>query len=149
MKKVVILLLLIFAVFLLRSETMIVHTTSGSQSFDISEINYIDFGLVSVEDFETVFSKIPIKFLKNYPNPFNPTTNIQFDLTQAGKTKVEIYNIKGQKVETLLEKELDAGIHNLVWSGKDDNEKRVPSGVYLYKVSVNGEQKFNKMIMLK
>lgn len=149
MKKVAILLFLIFAVFLLRSETMIVHITSGSQSFDTSEINYIDFVIVSAEDFEILFSKLQIRFLKNYPNPFNPVTKIQFDLTQAGKTEVKIFNIKGQKVKTLLDQELEAGIHNIVWSGKDDNGKRVTSGIYFYKVTVNKQEKIKKMIMIK
>jgi hypothetical protein len=133
----------------LSAEIMIVHTISGDYEFDISEINYIDFDPVSAEDFETLFSKIPIRFLKNYPNPFNPTTNIQFDLTQAGKTEVNIYNIKGQKVKTLLYQELDVGVHNFVWSGKDDNGKRVASGVYFYKVTVNKQERIRKMILIK
>ena len=151
MKRVAILLFLIFAVFLLRSETMIVHTTSGSQSFDTSEIEQITFwdSTGTSEDFIEFLSKVPIQFLKNFPNPFNPVTNIQFDLTQAGKTKIEIYNVKGQKVETLLDQELDAGVHNVVWSGKDDNGKRVTSGIYFYKVTVNKQEKIRKMIMIK
>ena len=150
MRKLFLCLMLLIFLTSLSAEIMIIHTISGDFEFNISEINYIDFGdTVSVEDFETFFSKIPIRFLKNYPNPFNPETVIQFELTQTGKTKVEIYNIKGQKVKTLIDKELDACVHNIVWSGKDDNEKRVASGVYLYKVSVNDQEKINKMILIK
>ncbi len=148
MKKLFLCLMLLILTSL-SAEIMIVHTISGDYEFDISEINYIDFDPVSAEDFETFFSKIPIRFLKNYPNPFNPITNIQFDLTQAGKTEVKIFNIKGQKVKTLLDQELDVGFHNIVWSGKDDNGKRVASGVYLYKVIVNKQEKIRKMILIK
>ena len=149
MRKLFLCLMLLIFLTSLSAEMMIVHTISGDYEFDISEINYIDFNPVSVEDFEMLFSKIPIRFLKNYPNPFNPTTNIQFDLTLTGKTKVEIYNIKGQKVKTLLDQELDAGVHNIVWYGKDGNGKRVASGVYFYKVTFNEQEKIKKMIMLK
>ena len=149
MRKLFLCLMLMIFLTSLSAEIMIVHTISGDYEFDISDINYINFDPVSAEDFEMLFSKIPIRFLKNYPNPFNPTTNIQFDLTQTGRTKVEIYNIRGQKVKTLLCQELDAGVHNVTWYGKDENEKRVASGVYLYKVSVNKLEKIKKMIMLK
>ncbi|MDZ4181942.1 MAG: immune inhibitor A, partial [Candidatus Cloacimonadaceae bacterium] len=57
----------------------------------------------------------------NYPNPFNPTTTISFDLAKAGKVKVSIYNIKGQMVKTLANDDFAVGRHSLVWDGKDNN----------------------------
>ena len=150
MKKITLVLLLMTIVFLLCAETMIVHTTSGDYSFEISEIEQIFFEPNGVdEDFVEFMNKVPIKFLKNYPNPFNPDTTISFELNQPGQTLVEIYNVKGQKVMTLLNDELETGVHNLVWKGLDEQGQQVASGMYFYKVKVNKEEKINKMIMIK
>ena len=75
--------------------------------------------------------------LKNYPNPFNPTTNISFKLKESGNTKLTIFNLKGEKVKTLLDKNLTAGKHNVVWQGVDENNKSVASGIYFYKLRLN------------
>jgi hypothetical protein len=151
MKKITLVLLFMTIVFLLSAETMIVHTTTGNVVFEVSDINQITFdGYDGVdEDFIDFMSKVPIKFLKNYPNPFNPETTISFELNQQGQTLVEIYNVKGQKVKTLLNDELETGVHNLVWKGMDEQGQKVATGMYFYKVKVNKEEKINKMIMIK
>ena len=133
------------------AETMTINLTNGTTvDFDTSQIEQITFGQgVSVEDMVEFVSQIPIKFLKNYPNPFNPTTTISFEIAEKGKTEIIIYNVKGQKVRTLLKENLDSGDHSIVWNGKNDKAKQVSSGQYFYKVSVNGEQKVSKMLMLK
>jgi hypothetical protein len=132
-------------------EVMNIYLENGeTESFELSQIVEITFGPdVSVEEMVGVISKIPIKFLKNYPNPFNPTTTIMFEIGVAGKTQVDIYNIKGQKVKTLFDEEMETGQHSIIWNGKDSNNKNVSSGMYFYKISVNGKQKTKKMIMLK
>jgi len=136
---------------LLTAETMTINLSNGETvEFDTSEINQITFGPdVSVDEVVEFVSQIPIKFLKNYPNPFNPRTTISFEIAEKGKTEVEIYNVKGQKVKTLLSENLEAGNHSVIWNGKDNNEKLVASGMYFYKVSVNDNQRINKMIMIK
>ena len=85
----------------------------------------------------------------NYPNPFNPTTTISFSLPKESKIELSVFNIKGQKVKTLANTEFDRGNHSFVWNGKNDEEQHVSSGMYFYKISVNGNQKTNKMLMLK
>lgn len=151
MKKVLILVLFLTSILLLRAETMTVYTTSGSQTFEVSDIYQITFeGPNGVDDDLIEFiSKVPIKFLTNFPNPFNPVTTISFELNQKGKTLVEIFNVKGQKVKTLLNEQLDIGIHSLVWRGLDKQNQKVASGIYFYRVKVNNEEKINKMIMMK
>jgi len=72
--------------------------------------------------------------LTNYPNPFNPETKIVFDLPESGNVKLEIYNIKGQKIKTLLDCYMSPGRSEMLWNSKDDNGKRVSSGVYFYKL---------------
>ena len=86
----------------------------------------------------------------NFPNPFNPETTISFSLPEASDVELSIYNIKGQKVRTLLAEEREMGKHSVVWSGDDDTGKKVSSGVYFYQIAVNGEiERMNKCLLLK
>jgi len=88
--------------------------------------------------------------LTNYPNPFNPETKIVLHLPEPGQVKLEIYNIIGQKVKTLLDCYMDSGRSETLWNSKDENSKRVSSGVYFYKLDVNGKtEKIKKMLLLK
>ena len=151
--KLLPLLIMLFIQASLSGEIMYVHTTNGTYYFDTSDIDYIDFSdLVSVEDFEKVFSSIPIKLMQNYPNPLNSInseTTIEFELKKSGRTEVAIYNIKGQKVKTLIDERLNLGEHSLVWNGKDKKGKQVASGIYFYKVEQNKETKVKKMIVIR
>ena len=87
-------------------------------------------------------------YLTNYPNPFNPETTISFNLT-AENAELVIYNLKGQKVKTLVSDQLSAGKHSVVWDGRDSNGKRVGSGIYFYKLKAGDFQKVKKMVLLK
>jgi len=85
----------------------------------------------------------------NYPNPFNPTTSISFGLNEAGHVSLEVYNIKGEKVRTLVDADLEANTHAVVWNGADDNAKPVASGVYFYKMKAENYTSTKKMILMK
>jgi len=85
----------------------------------------------------------------NYPNPFNPTTTIAFDIARSGHVVIEIYNIKGQKVRVLADGVYDVGRHNIVWNGDDAAGRSVGSGVYFYRMSTQGYQSIRKMLLLK
>lgn len=78
------------------------------------------------------------------PNPFNPSTKISFNLSQAALVKLEVYNIAGQQVDVLLNDYLSAGDHQVSWDGSN-----VASGVYLYRLQAGGEVKSDKMLLLK
>jgi hypothetical protein len=86
---------------------------------------------------------------QNYPNPFNPTTRINFSLNKTADVSLEIYNVKGQKVRTLISGKLETGQHNVMWHGKDDNNQDVSSGIYFYKLRSGKLTKSKKMILLK
>jgi hypothetical protein len=73
-----------------------------------------------------------------YPNPFNPTTNIAFNISQPAQVEIGIYNLKGQKIKTLTHQQYEKGKHILVWNGKDEQTRSVASGVYFYKMQVDG-----------
>ena len=91
------------------------------------------------------------KLNQNIPNPFNPTTNISFNLTaeSSGKTELKIYNTKGQLIKTLVSEQLGIGEHNYIWNGSDDNGKKVSSGIYLYKLTSGDYSETRKALMLK
>lgn len=133
------------------TETMLIHKTDGTtyeiETILISNITFNEAS--SIEDTAELISSIPIRFLKNHPNPFNPSTTISFELNEAGFTEIEIFNIRGEIIKRVLTTELSVGSHNIEWDGTDELENNSPSGVYFYKISVNGKQKTNKMILLK
>jgi hypothetical protein len=85
----------------------------------------------------------------NYPNPFNPETVIAFSTAKAGPVKLRIYNTKGQLVRTLASDTRGAGLHRIVWDGRNNNRNPVSSGMYLYKLDVPGYSRTRKMMLLK
>jgi len=87
---------------------------------------------------------------KNYPNPFNPSTTISFSIPKESKVEITIYNIRGQKVRTVLKDNMGKGIYNTIWNGKDSSGKEVGSGVYFYKLNVDGKTcAIKKCLLLK
>ena len=84
-----------------------------------------------------------------YPNPFNPSTTISFSLEKAGNTSLEIYNQKGQLVKTLVNANLCAGTHKLVWNGDDENGSAVSSGLYFYRMKSGKFSSTKKMVLMK
>ncbi|MCK4654239.1 MAG: T9SS type A sorting domain-containing protein [Candidatus Cloacimonetes bacterium] len=105
-------------------------------------------GSVSVDnsEFDSIFKEIK---LGNYPNPFNPTTNIAFSLSEANHVTLEVYNIKGQKVKKLVDETLPAGNHTIIWNGTDLNNKPVASGIYFYKLKSGKFVSTKKMVLIK
>jgi Lamin Tail Domain/FlgD Ig-like domain len=86
----------------------------------------------------------------NYPNPFNPVTNIQLSVAADNTpVSVKIYNVKGQLVKSLFHGNLNKGPHSLVWSGTDNNGNLTGSGVYFYRTEIGNYSSINKMLMLK
>lgn len=86
----------------------------------------------------------------NHPNPFNPSTTINYSIAEDSFVSLDIYNIKGQLIRTLVAQTQPAGQHSVEWNGKDNQGKNVSSGIYLYKMSAGGRYtSTRKMIMLK
>ncbi|MBW6516293.1 MAG: T9SS type A sorting domain-containing protein [Candidatus Cloacimonetes bacterium] len=101
----------------------------------------------SVDDIETITNATILR--GNYPNPFNPDTNIEFYLAEAGVVSINIYNIKGQKVKTLINDMLHVGEHRIVWNGENDNGQIVSSGIYFYNMTTQNYSETKKMILMK
>ncbi len=90
-----------------------------------------------------------ISLYSNFPNPFNPSTTIKFSLKSSSDVKLEVFNQKGQKVNTLCNKMFNSGEHSVVWNGTDNNGCKVSSGVYFYRLTSDSQALMKKMILLK
>lgn len=89
------------------------------------------------------------QLFSNYPNPFNPETTISFDLAEQSPVTIEVFNIKGQKMKTLVRDSYTPGHHSVVWNGTDNNGNSVSSGVYFYRMNTPNHISTQKMLLLK
>ncbi len=87
--------------------------------------------------------------LRNYPNPFNPETQISFIVAKAGKGELSIFNLKGQRVRTLYHGLLNSGYHSFVWDGKNNAGDLTSSGMYFIKIEVEGKFQTHKIVLMK
>jgi len=85
----------------------------------------------------------------NYPNPFNPSTSIMFNLDAASHINVRIFNLMGEEVRILQNNSLEAGFHSVTWNARNNFGKEVPSGMYFYSIESNGKILSGKMLLLK
>lgn len=124
----------------------------GTQyGYSLYEIEILQGGnVVSVDDEEKI-SELPFNFSlgNNYPNPFNPSTTINYNLPKAGNVKIEIFSSLGELVKILVNNYQTAGSYKTVWNGKDEYGKQVSSGVYFYRMNAEGFTLVKKMVMVK
>ncbi len=89
------------------------------------------------------------KLYNNYPNPFNPSTKIAFDLPRTSHVALAIYDITGRVVALVANGEYPAGYNEVTWNGLNENGEHVSSGIYFYRISAGGWSKVMKMVMVK
>ena len=99
---------------------------------------------------------VPVSFYleQNYPNPFNPSTEIGYQVPENSYVQLDVINLQGQTVTTLVNNYQNTGYHSVVWDGKDQNRKQLPSGVYFYTIEVTTDrnvkyQMTHKMLLIK
>jgi hypothetical protein len=112
--------------------------------------NVIDGFAVAIDD-DAVAMEIPKEYAlrNNYPNPFNPVTNIEFDLTKASDVKITVFNLLGEKIRTIADQNYKAGQHRVVWNGTNETGSLVSSGVYIYKIETPEFVASRKMVLMK
>jgi len=105
---------------------------------------------INLEDL-TVAKALPASFSlsQNHPNPFNPTTQIQFAVPQEIHVTVEIYNLLGEQVRTLLDAKQEAGNYDVRWDAKDKNGIEMPAGVYVVQMKAGSFSDMKKMLLVK
>ncbi len=128
-----------------------VDVTDGQDTIQNNEIRTLiiegQYVALSLDDGSTA----PKNFMlhENYPNPFNPTTQIRFDIPRISNVTLTIYNMLGQKVRTFTMHSLPAGYHALTWNATNDFGVPVSAGLYLYQLQTEGFIQTKKMILLK
>jgi hypothetical protein len=98
-----------------------------------------------------ILSQIPSEFVlgKNYPNPFNPLTRLDYLLPRRSDVSIRVYNMLGQEIITLLEQEQSYGEYSILWNGLDRSGKQVASGVYFTELKAGSIRRVTKMLLLK
>lgn len=112
----------------------------------VFKVTFINTGSTDVANTELPGS---FKLHQNYPNPFNPTTTIQYHLNNSGQVKLEIFDVTGRKIKTLINEYKSAGNYKTTWNGISDIGNIVSSGVYFYRLQAGNLAETKRMILLK
>lgn len=129
-----------------------INKNTGWAVGDFGTILHTETGGVTSVAQRSLFPSLPAHFelYQNYPNPFNDQTALSFKLYHSrARVTVALYNLLGELVKTLLDDQLPAGIHRVIWEGTDQNGKYVGNGVYLYQIRVGNQKKGGKMILIR
>ncbi len=137
-----------FEVPLSMTEAGQIYVTSVGQDM-LPDIDTINVHLILSADDENNAIPAVTSLSSNYPNPFNANTEINFALANTGEVSLEVFNITGQKVKTLVSDNLEAGTHSIVWNGTNDSGDLIASGAYFYKLSTDNDNLVKKMVLLK
>jgi archaellin len=121
----------------------------GGENQSEETVPYVEkLDLVTDVEIEPVIVK-EFSLDQNYPNPFNPSTTISFKIPQKSKVFLEILDIFGKRIKTLIDTELDNGEYKIIWDGADENNNRVASGIYFYRLSSGNISITKKMVLLR
>ena len=118
-------------------------------AIDLRDLTNAKTELVAAEEYEAPFVPTATALMQNFPNPFNPVTTIAFDLTAAGRVRIDIYDVSGRLLATPVDAAKVAGRHQVEWNGKDASGSLVPSGIYFYRMKTAGYEATRKMILVR
>lgn len=138
-------------------EAIIGNVQNGSNLLRSGFWGYPLVGISGTEGHDQAAVPGAFQLYQNYPNPFNPTTIIKYDLPKPSTVKLEIFNILGERIITLVNSELImAGYRQVVWNGRNESGNQVSSGIYFYRVEIkpvsdpgNSIRFIKKMILIK
>ena len=120
----------------------------NDEEYELETIWNITVYMTGIIDIDLI--PIETKLVGNFPNPFNPSTTIRYDLCEPGFVKIAIFNIKGQLVKSLVNQTQNAGTKSTIWNGLDNSGNSISSGVYFYYLYFNDKaHSMKKCIMLK
>ena len=125
-------------------ETAVIVSVSDNP-FNLIRETCVDTFLIQVQDNIPELSKL----YQNNPNPFNAETTFRYDIKEAGIVKLDIYNVKGQLIKNLVSAHYEPGSYDVSWIGKDNNGRKLSSGIYFYRINANGYNHIKKAVLLK
>lgn len=136
--------------------TLVDVNNDGLKECVISKFDYPLFNGYSIEVYSTPASGIDesttpgqFQLYQNFPNPFNPSTTIRFDVPSGSLVQLKIFDVTGELIKTITADVQNAGEHEIVWDGTSDKGIRQPSGVYFYQLITNSTTESRKMILLR
>lgn len=109
----------------------------------------LDVTLEPVDAAEDGIPALQTRLYPASPNPFNPSTTIAFDLAATQQVRLDIYNVRGERIRTLVDGTFGQGPHRVIWDGTDSRNQAVASGVYLYRLRTSDTEKMQRMILMK
>jgi len=123
----------------------------GAQRWSIDEVIFCLNEGTGITDVDGKANVVPLTFKlsENFPNPFNPTTTVEYSVPYSNYVSIDIFNALGQKVRTLVDRVVTAGTYRTTWDGTDDNGRIMPSGVYLYKMTSGHFNSVKRMLLMK
>lgn len=122
------------------------YTTRGFNPTEIeSHLNDLTTG---IDDGDGI-TPDEYRLLGNYPNPFNPETTIRFSVPRPGFVSLAIFNVRGEKIKTLMSDNIAPGIFSIAWNGTNDTGRNVASGVYIYRLQAGGSVLSKKLILIR
>jgi hypothetical protein len=134
-------------------------TVTWPSSFDLAQVEWVQNNLTvenppdlgAISGINDANSKLPHEYVlyQNYPNPFNPTTTITYALPKTSNVKIEIFNVLGQRIATLINQEQTAGTHSLEWNAMNSHNSNVTSGVYFLRMQAGTFTNVRKMMLMR
>jgi flagellar hook assembly protein FlgD len=151
MKRLVLLFFLCTGTLYSQTYYMNVWSHGKVTSIPIQEIQKFVFSNISNavgnEEVTTVIKSF--KLLQNFPNPFNPSTTIEYQIPAVGVVEIKIFSVNGQLVKTFLATHASSGSYTVTWDGKNETGQFVTSGLYIYQVSFSNSVVAKKMMFVK
>ncbi|MBN1351067.1 T9SS type A sorting domain-containing protein [candidate division KSB1 bacterium] len=123
----------------------------GAQRWTFDEVIFCLNDGTGVTDVDGNPTVVPLEYTmsNNYPNPFNPTTEIEYGIPISNRVTITIFNSLGQHVRTLVDRDMTAGTYHATWDGRDDMGNMMPSGMYFYKMNASHFNSVKKMLLMK
>jgi hypothetical protein len=135
------------------------HAYQFIDSQPVSGMNYYRLKQIDLDGRSTYSAEVAVSLelpeklglAQNYPNPFNPGTDISFQVPAGALQRVNlaIFNLLGQKIRTLVDKQLESGIHHIQWDGRDERGQNAVSGAYIYRLQMGNQILTRKMIKMQ
>ncbi|MCU7499761.1 MAG: T9SS type A sorting domain-containing protein [Ignavibacteria bacterium] len=117
--------------------------------YSLLELQVFGQAVTDVKDETGLQKHFSYRLMDNYPNPFNPTTTITYEIAERSTVRIDIINLLGQVVSTLINSEHTPGIYSVRWNGRDNSGQSAASGIYLYRMQAGNFSESRKLLLLK
>jgi hypothetical protein len=118
-------------------------------AIDLRNLDNRKTDVVMADKYEAPFVPKATALMQNFPNPFNPTTVLTYDVATGGQVTIQVFDVSGRLIRTLLNARKEIGRHQVEWNGKDASGSTVPSGIYFYRMKTSGFDVTKKMILVR